>query len=42
MCMSFGGFVKPDVRSKPLEIIEFFSFFIALFLVEAQNDMFNP
>jgi hypothetical protein len=25
MCMSFGGFVKPDIQSKPLEIIEFFS-----------------
>lgn len=28
MCMLFGGFVKPDIRSKPLEMIELFSFLL--------------
>jgi hypothetical protein len=35
--MSSGGFVRPDIRSKPLGIIEFFRFLLIFFRLKLKT-----
>jgi hypothetical protein len=41
MCMSFGGFVRPDVGSEPLGIIELFRFSLQFCRLKLKTICFN-